>query len=196
MEPIADAAALKAAMRAAALLRRERLTPDFRTAASLAIAKHVAAAISGGITVALYHPIRGEADPRPLVELTSRGIRFCLPAPMPDGLVFRPWRDGEALVPAGFGTVAPPPIRGTVEPDLILLPLAAFDRAGHRIGYGKGHYDRGIARLHAAGRRPRLVGLAFAVQEVDRVPAEPHDIALDAVATETAFIPFAIGVPG
>jgi 5-formyltetrahydrofolate cyclo-ligase len=69
-------------------------------------------------------------------------------------------------------------------PDAVILPLAAFDRTGHRIGYGRGHYDRVIARLASAAAHPLLIGLAFSTQEVARVPAEAHDVALDAIVTE------------
>jgi 5-formyltetrahydrofolate cyclo-ligase len=92
-----------------------------------------------------------------------------------------------ALEPARFGLSVPPAAAGEVDPDVILVPLAGFDRRGHRLGYGAGHYDRALARLIAA--RPRLVlGLAYAAQAVDAVPAEPHDRRLDAVLTETGRI--------
>ena len=70
---------------------------------------------------------------------------------------------------------------------ILLVPLSAFDRAGHRIGYGAGHYDRAIDRLKAKGHRPKLIGIAFDCQEVASVPAEPHDVALDAILTESGF---------
>ena len=75
-----------------------------------------------------------------------------------------------------------------VDPDLMLVPMAAFDRLGHRIGYGGGYYDRAISRLHAKGRRPRLIGVAFDCQQVDVIPAEDHDVALDAVLTESGLL--------
>jgi 5-formyltetrahydrofolate cyclo-ligase len=72
-----------------------------------------------------------------------------------------------------------------LDPNVMLVPLAAFDARGHRLGYGAGHYDRAIARLQERGLRPRLVGIAFDSQRVDRVPDEPHDVPLDAILTET-----------
>ena len=74
-----------------------------------------------------------------------------------------------------------------VDPDFILVPLAAFDRRGTRIGYGKGYYDMALGGLHARGLRPRLVGVAFAVQEVESIPREPHDVRLDWVVTENRY---------
>ncbi|TXM96918.1 5-formyltetrahydrofolate cyclo-ligase, partial [Methylobacterium sp. WL122] len=75
-----------------------------------------------------------------------------------------------------------------LDPTALILPLAAFDRRGQRIGYGRGYYDQAIARLSRNG--PVLtVGIAFAVQEIDRVPAEPHDRPLDHLVTEAGFVP-------
>jgi 5-formyltetrahydrofolate cyclo-ligase len=71
-----------------------------------------------------------------------------------------------------------------MDPAVMLVPLSAFDGRGHRIGYGAGHYDRAIARLIDKGVAPRLIGLGFSCQEVDSVPAEPHDRPLDAILTE------------
>ena len=76
----------------------------------------------------------------------------------------------------------------SVRPDILFLPLSVFDRAGGRIGYGKGHYDKAIAGLARSGPVPVAVGLAFCVQEVDQVPSEPHDHPLDAILTEAETI--------
>ena len=74
-------------------------------------------------------------------------------------------------------------------PDLLLVPLAAFDRSGHRIGYGAGHYDRTFAQLRPS-KAITAAGVAFAVQEIEAVPALPHDVALDYVLTETQSFDF------
>lgn len=133
-----------------------------------------------------YWPIRSEADPRPLLDAVRvAGIAVALPILLDATVLrFRQWNVGALLMPAGFGTLGPGPDAPEVMPDVVLLPLAAFDRTGHRIGYGKGHYDRAIAWLAASARRPLLIGLAFSSQEVESVPAEPHDVALDAIVTE------------
>ena len=81
-----------------------------------------------------------------------------------------------------------------LDPDIMLVPLSAFDRMGHRIGYGAGYYDRAIDRLRAKGRAPKLIGIAFDCQEVASVPAEPHDVALDAMLTESGFRVFESGI--
>lgn len=137
-----------------------------------------------------YWPIRSEIDPRPLLALARHdGHAVALPVLIDsETLRFRLWDEGAALVPAGFGTIGPDAAAPDIVPDIVLLPLAGFDRSGHRIGYGKGHYDRAIARLATSGHRPLLVGLAFGVQEVDKVPFEPHDIPLDFILTEDELI--------
>jgi 5-formyltetrahydrofolate cyclo-ligase len=98
-------------------------------------------------------------------------------------LSWRLWRPGDVLIKGGFGVREPGPDAPECFPVALLVPLAAFDRRGHRLGYGKGHFDRAIAAL--SQKHPVLtVGLAYAAQEVDDVPAEPHDRGLDLVVTE------------
>ena len=174
----------KAALRSAALARRDGLPADVRGQASVAVADRVLAILAArrpAGPVAGFWPIRSEIDPRPTLErLANLDIRLCLPTVSADGLQFRLWRPGDPLRAAGFGLSEPLPEAATCTPDVMLVPLAAFDRRGHRIGYGAGHYDRAIARL----RPPLTLGLAFSVQEVETVPDEPHDRALDWVVTE------------
>jgi 5-formyltetrahydrofolate cyclo-ligase len=134
---------------------------------------------------AAYWPIRGEADPLPLLAaLAAAGLPTALPVIAGRGkpLLFRCWNPGDPLVDGPLGLREPAPQLGTLEPDLLFVPLAAFDRAGHRIGYGAGYYDATLAAL--AAKRPLAIGLAFSVQEVVTVPAEPHDHPLAFVITE------------
>ena len=81
-----------------------------------------------------------------------------------------------------------------LDPVLMLVPLAAFDARGHRIGYGGGYYDRAIERLQANGHAPRLVGVAFDCQQVEMVPDEPHDIILPEILTESGLRRFGPGL--
>lgn len=188
---MSDVASVKAALRAEALARRATLDEPTRTQAADRLAAAVdALAIAPGAVVSGFVPVRGEIDVMPLLEaLSARGHPLALPVVMgPTELVFRHWRPGEALQAAGFGLLHPPPEAGLVDPDVLLVPLAAFDRRGHRIGYGRGYYDRALARLDATGRR-RAIGVAFAVQEVAAVPDEPHDRRLDALLTEDGLHP-------
>lgn len=182
-----DISGLKAELRAAALARRDAMPTEVRIEASLAVADHVAALvdITPGMAVSGFLPIRSEIDIRPLMmTLADRGARLCVPAIADGRLQFRQLLRGAPLEPQGFGTYAPGPDAAVLDPDLMLVPLAAFDRDGGRVGYGRGYYDGAIAALRDKGRVPRLVGIAFAVQEVDRVPMEAHDIHLDVVVTE------------
>ncbi|NDV87190.1 5-formyltetrahydrofolate cyclo-ligase [Aurantimonas aggregata] len=177
----------KAELRRAALARRDAMTTEARIEASLAVADHVAASVdvTPGMAVSGFLPIRSEIDIRPLMMmLADRGARLCVPAIVEGKLVFRQLVRGAPLEPQGFGTYAPGPDAAILDPELMLVPLAAFDRSGGRVGYGRGYYDGAIASLREKGVDPRLVGIAFAVQEVGEVPMEPHDIFMDSVVTE------------
>ncbi len=140
-------------------------------------------------SVAGYIAIRDEIDPGPaLTALLKQGVRLCLPVVVGPGqpLAFRAWAPGDALEPGSLGTLHPAngPL---VEPDLLIVPLLAFDRHGYRLGYGGGFYDRTLSCLRAR-RRAYAVGFAFSGQEMDEVPRGPTDQRLDAVATETGVL--------
>jgi 5-formyltetrahydrofolate cyclo-ligase len=167
--------------RIAALERRAGCDPAW----GAALARHVLDAdlplppiISG------FWPLEHEIDIRPLLQaLHARGHRICLPATPKRGnpLIFHEWHPGAAMLPEPFGTSRPDgPV---LVPDLLFVPLLAFDRRGHRLGYGGGYYDRTLAGLpgHTA------IGCAFAAQEMDDVPAGPTDVRLAAIATERGF---------
>lgn len=162
-------AAPGAAERAAALLPLERL-PAF-------------AVFSG------YHALGSELDPSPLIRrLAATGAMLALPVALSldAPLAFRAWDSRDALAPDAVGVPAPPPSAPGLHPDLVITPLLAFDRTGGRLGQGGGHFDRTLEALRAV--KPVFVlGLAYAGQEVEQVPAEPHDQRLDAILTETGY---------
>ena len=116
----------------------------------------------------------------------EQGARLCLPAILDKTtIVFRELVRGADLVDMGFGTYGPGPDAEVLQPVLMLVPLAAFDARGHRIGYGAGYYDRAIARLQAGPRPPRLIGIAFDCQQVELVPDQPHDIVIPEMLSES-----------
>ena len=144
-----------------------------------------------GPMVSAYWPIGSEIDPLPLIRRLKNegGADICLPRVEDDGrMTFRAWAPGNPLEDRPFGLQEPPTDTERVNPTLVLTPLLGFDRSGNRLGYGKGHYDRALEKLRAEGR-VFVCGLAFFGQEVERIPAEPHDIPLDWVMTERGSIP-------
>ncbi|MEZ5810041.1 MAG: 5-formyltetrahydrofolate cyclo-ligase [Rhizobiaceae bacterium] len=186
--------ASKKQLRAAALARRDALDAGWRIEASLGLAEAAdAIAIEPGTVVSGFWPMRSEVDVRPLMfALREKGARLCLPAILDrTTIVFRELKRGAPMVEMGFGTAGPGPEAAVLDPSVMLVPLAAFDAAGNRIGYGAGYYDRAIARLGAKGIEPRLVGIAFDCQRVDAVPAEPHDVPLCEILTESGLRRFA-----
>ena len=185
---MSDIKTAKAELRTAALARRDRMGEAARIEASLCVTDRLAGTLEvvPGAIVSGFLPIRSEIDIRPLMmALADKGARLCVPAIVDGDLQFRHLVRGAPLEPQGFGTYAPGPDAAVLDPTLMLVPLAAFDRKGGRIGYGRGFYDRAIARIVAKGVRPHCVGVAFACQEMNAVPTEAHDAPLDLIATET-----------
>ncbi len=141
-------------------------------------------------TIALYKALGAELDPRPLGDgLLRQGWSLCLPCvESEDGpLVFRSWTPGERLAHDLTGLPAPLTSAPEVRPDLILVPLLAFDRRGGRLGQGGGHYDRTLQALRAGPRPPPAIGFAYSGQEVAHLPHEPHDQPLDGILTEAGY---------
>src|SRR3954466_5060094 len=177
----------KGDLRIAALARRDALSDQQRATASEALAKRgMPLAIKPGAVVAGYSPIRRAIDPAPLMRmLAAHGAQLALPAITARGksLIFRAWSPNDRLMLGSLGIPEPSPAAAELVPDVMLVPLAAFDQSGHRIGYGAGHYDVTLAHLRKA-KAVIGIGLAFAVQEIKNVPMQPHDVALDYVLTE------------
>ena len=179
---------LKRKLRRDALARRDALDPLWRTEASLEMAEvaNSVIRIEPGAIVSGFWPMRSEVDVRPLMfALRENGARLCLPAILDKTtMVFRELVRGAALVDMGLGTAGPGEEAETLDPSIMLVPLAAFDARGHRIGYGAGYYDRAIELLTRNGHALRLVGVAFDCQEVPEVPDEPHDVVIPEILTE------------
>ncbi len=178
----------KALIRKAILRERDSRDPAWREAASAAIARTVAVLASRlpKGPIAAYWPYKSEADPRPALGVLAEaaGAQMTLPVIAHPHMRFLHYVPGGPMVEAGFGTLGPPHDAPELRPSTLLVPLAAFDSSCQRIGWGKGHYDRAIERLYADGGPLLTIGMAFSFQQADHVPAEPHDRALDYVATE------------
>jgi len=189
---MADPAAQKTAARQAAFARRKAAHAAHREAAAAALAAHLAGL--EGRVVAGYLPIRTEADPRPAMTALAARNRVCVPVIEGPGrpLSFREWRPGCALEEGPFRVMVP--VGGAaLVPDVLIVPMLAFDAAFYRLGYGGGFYDRTLEGLRAAappgpGGRVRAVGLAFAAQGVAALPVETTDQPLDEIVTETGVL--------
>lgn len=186
----------KAEIRKLILARRDALGATWRIEKSMMAAQLGADNIvfDPGTTISAFFPIRSEIDPRPLMDaLRIRGAVLSLPVVVDKTtIVFRELVRGAQLVDTGFGTRGPNADARIVDPQIMLMPLAVFDRQGGRIGYGAGHYDRAISKLVDKNMAPRLIGVAFDCQQYDVVPQEPHDIAMSALVSETGYREFDI----
>jgi 5-formyltetrahydrofolate cyclo-ligase len=183
----------KAELRAGALARRDALPAAVRAAAAQAIAvRSLPVPVAPGMIVSGFSPMRSEVNPIPLMRaFADAGATLALPVVAGRGkpLVMRRWAFGEPLVAGVWDIREPPPEAPEVFPDVLMVPLAAFDRAGQRIGYGAGYYDMTIGRLR--GMKPVIaIGIAFAAQEIPQVPVTAHDAPLDLMLTETEVIDF------
>lgn len=191
MPGVTDIQNEKASLRADVLARRDALPAAMRAAAAAAIAgRAFPVKIEPGAIVSGFMPMKSEINPIPLLrKLNDAGTQLALPVVAARGkpLVMRAWRFGAPLASGVWGIREPTADAPRVFPDIMLVPLAAFDRAGQRIGYGAGYYDMTIAQLRAM--KPVIaLGLAFAAQEIEAVPSTPRDERLDLVLTEAEVI--------
>ncbi len=191
MNTLFPLASRKDQLRKEVLARRSTIPATERIERSLRIADHADdLPLPEGAIVAGFWPIRDEIDPRPLMDkLRQKGHGLCLPVITGPNLVFRRLDRETELVSAGFGTREPSEAAEELRPDVLLMPLAGFDGNGNRIGYGKAYYDTTISMLEKTGSL-LCIGVAFALQEVDRVPAEAHDKPLNGILTEEGYRPF------
>ena len=182
---------LKATLRREAMARREALPTVDRVAAAQTIAaRGLPVTIVPGSTVSGYSPLKSEISPMPLLRrCADEGAALALPVVVGRGhpLIMRGWAFGAPLTSGVWGIRQPPPAAPEVFPDILIVPLLAFDRRGHRVGYGAGYYDKTLARLRAI-KKVTAIGIAFAAQEVDEVPTTPRDAPLDFVLTEREII--------
>ena len=181
------ARAIAAACRAKA---HEELGPAGRDHAAQALMRNFLEAVElqRSESVSAYWPVKEEIDVKPLLQaLHQRGHVCGLPVIVAKRtpLLFKRWDPDRPLTEGRWGITIPPEDAAEVIPDVLLVPLLAFDAQGNRLGYGAGFYDRTITKLRAqSGHRPLAVGVAYAAQEVDHVPCDETDERLDWVITE------------
>jgi len=181
----------KSALRAEGLrLRRDfarSLTLDLRVELEAELARLVLPRLIGARVVAAYHPLRDEISPYPILAGLGDGQRGALPW-FADRDARMIWREAPATEASPWGVLQPPPEAQALAPDIVLVPLVLADRSGTRIGHGKGHYDRALSHLREAN--PIFtIGLGWESQIVDGpIPADPWDMALDAIATPKEYI--------
>ena len=184
----------KAILRRDALVRRGAVDPAARAAFSRRLAEEGLrlARLWRPQIASAFHPLRDEPDTLPLLTaLAAEGFATALPVVIGRGspLAFRLWRPGDRTRAGAMSIREPLEAAPVVDPDLLFVPLACFDRRGHRIGYGAGFYDRTLARLRAM-KPVHAAGVAYGVCEIASVPYETHDQSLDAVVTELETILF------
>jgi len=163
---------------------RMALPPAMRREAGERIAASLQEVIAGRPGVlGIYWPFRAEFDPRPLVDaIVAAGRQVALPVVVErkSPLEYRAWTPGEALV-SGIWDIPIPEKREIVIPSMVLAPVVGFDRAGYRLGYGGGYFDRTLATLDP---RPLAIGVGFAMQEIATIYPQSFDIPMDLVVTE------------
>jgi 5-formyltetrahydrofolate cyclo-ligase len=178
----------KALLRRDALARRGQIEPAARVAFGRRLADEGLrlARLWRPRIVSVFYPLRNEPDTLLLLTaLAAEGFATALPVVVGRGsaLDFRLWRPGEPTRAGAMSIREPVEDAPIVEPDLLFVPLACFDRRGHRIGYGAGYYDRTLTRLRAM-KPVHAIGVAYGICEIAAVPYETHDQTLDAIVTE------------
>jgi 5-formyltetrahydrofolate cyclo-ligase len=183
----------KSVLRAAALAKRDAMPAAERQAAAEAItARGLPVDITPGMIVSGFMPMKSEINPLPLLrKFSAAGAQLALPCIAGRGkpLIMRGWKFGDAFKAGQWGIREPVPEAPEVAPDILIVPLACFDRAGHRIGFGAGYYDMTIRALRQK-KKIVAIGIAFAAQEIAAVPATERDERLDFVLTERDVIDF------
>ena len=190
----------KKSLRADYMDRRGRIIPDDAKAAGLEVARHLVSIIpASAAVIAGYRAVRGELDvAEAMAQFSERGHALCLPVIQESEirnqksekkvLLFRRWRLGDSLQMGKYGIEIPPESEPELVPDIVLVPLVAFDARGHRLGYGAGFFDRTIQHLRRAKPGVKIIGIAFAAQQADYIPDGPDDERLDMVVTEKEII--------
>jgi 5,10-methenyltetrahydrofolate synthetase len=185
----AESAAFRARLRKAKIEARMAMTADEHARASAAIESRLEALLADrpAQTLSFCWPLRGEFDCRPLIaRLLEKGWRAVQPVVVAPGqpMIFRPWTPSTPMTKDRHGIPIPEGDQ-TLAPDIVLLPLVAFDPQGYRLGYGGGYFDRTLAALSP---RPLTIGIGFELARAASTCPQPHDIRLDIIVTEAASV--------
>ncbi|EJF74217.1 5-formyltetrahydrofolate cyclo-ligase [Bartonella alsatica] len=191
-----SATLIRKQLRQRGLLHRSALSPQERAVFSQRACFHLIHSLEekkedfSRLILAGYWPIKSEIDPRPLFKaIALRGGRLALPAVLDSTtMVFRAYTPKTVLEPMRFGTLGPGAENAVVVPNLIIVPLSAFDSQCHRLGYGGGYYDRVVESLEKKGHHINLLGLGFSCQEVECIPHAKHDLILQGIFTEKGLL--------
>ena len=163
------------------------LSPELRAELETKLADIVLPHLITAKAIASYHPLKDEISPYPILDRLGAGQRAALPWFL-DRDARMIWREAPAVEPSPWGVLQPTADAEALAPDVVLVPLVAADRAGTRIGHGKGHYDRALSHLREGGT-VTTIGLAWEHQLLDdSIPADPWDMPLDAIATPKEWV--------
>ncbi|EJF76643.1 5-formyltetrahydrofolate cyclo-ligase [Bartonella birtlesii] len=187
---------IRAQLRKIGLSRRAALSTQERATFSQRACHHLIENLEAKgedfsrLILAGYWPIKSEIDPRPLLNaIALRGGHLALPVVLNSTtMVFRSYSPNTVLEPMRFGTLGPGKENAVIVPNLIIVPLSAFDNQCHRLGYGGGYYDRAIEALEKQGHHLRLLGLGFSCQEVESIPHAEHDLVVEGIFTEKGLL--------
>jgi len=175
----------KSTLRAQCLALRDSFDDSYKRLSGKVIFERLAGMVGEGKIIAAYLPIRGEVDILSFIPMAYKNS-FCLPVVVGKGksLIFRAYRSDMMLEKGDYGVDVPSAREPEMVPDIVLVPLVAFDAVGHRLGYGAGYYDRTIKQLRESKKGVQIIGVAYGRQQVEHIPSEPHDEKLDRVVTE------------
>src|SRR6476469_2684032 len=191
MSSLTDVADVKAKLRREMLAHRETIpAAERQKAAELIAARLFPVPVPQAAIVSGFMPLQSEINPLPLLlNIVKAGAQLALPVVAGKGkpLIMRAWSPGEPLASGVWGIREPKPDAPEVDPDILIVPLLAFDRRGYRLGYGAGYYDVTIDTLRAR-KSVVAAGIAYAAQEISEVPTTSRDVRLDLVLTEREVI--------
>lgn len=181
----------KERLRAEALARRRdfarSLSPELRAALEQSLAERVLPLLRRAGVIAFYQPLKDEISPDALIGRLAPGQRAVLPW-FADREAEMLWREAPVAEPGPWGMLQPRAGAEALSPDVVLVPLVAADRHGHRIGHGKGHYDRALSQLRAASS-VLAIGIGWEPQILEEdIPADPWDMPLDAIVTPKEYL--------